>query len=103
MQNPKVIFNFIPEFCPNCGQPLNIGGPFLDDFMNGVEMNCRNCGQLFAKQMQAPIRNYCCDSCGSKKDLGACEVTIYCRDCADTLLDASEIWTPLDQLEVTES
>ena len=94
----KVIFDFIPGYCPNCGLEFNLHGPMLDDFMAGNEMYCMKCGLSF-NYYKRPQPVYCCDKCGTYDDLGACDVTVYCRTCAELLLDQTESWIPFSKLE----
>lgn len=49
------LFDFIPEWCPNCGAPLGMGGTNLIDYQDHSPFTC-DCGLVFKKVSEQVTR-----------------------------------------------
>ena len=41
--------NFIPMYCPNCGNKMNIHNNTMLDFFEHTSMSCKNCNTHFVQ------------------------------------------------------
>lgn len=75
----KATFDFIPAYCPNCGQALTLGGPTLEDYYNGQPFTCA-CGLAFEKaqhQAAAPAAPAVHYWPGPQSSITECRLPLY--------------------------
>ena len=52
------LFDFTPNYCPDCGAQLKLSGPPWADYRSGIEHECPTCGLVFyfVKDLESVIR-----------------------------------------------
>ena len=72
----QVQMDFVPGFCPNCGQEIRIVGAMVSEFFSGEGWTCSGCGCHIQHAYLKP-----CTDCGCKTVVNYDNGAIDCPNC----------------------